>query len=430
MATDYTANYNLDKYTANDKPNLRDQYNAAMDKIDAQLLIGNNNASLAAQAAQAAVQAAQAAQQDVSGKASQSELNALKALLPSTEFSTSHTVKDAIDAISGQTSTKYFGVIGDSFSDEYNASFDEWPAIVSNKTGMPRINKATGGSGWKITAGANRKTFLTQLQEMHADPHWNDLQHIIVYGCVNDWMSQHETAAETNQLIDDFLTEFRSYSYRPKLTLVLGNVGAPDRIYNTNQTYYGYPRYITDVVRHVINAGYDAIPAFAWLLGNYDTNVFTSDTLHPNDRGSNIIAGFMTQILHGTYTGFLRRVTLSSPVSGYNGNLTMNIYDTFCNISFLVETQQAISNVTGTVNIFNNVPKTCFGPIASQNPYYVGGGSHTAGYIYQRMLSEGFQSVSSRINPYDGTAGFMVEGQPFNAPANLKIYGERTFPIV
>lgn len=37
MATVFTSHYNLDKYTGEDKPNLRDQYNAAMDKIDAQL---------------------------------------------------------------------------------------------------------------------------------------------------------------------------------------------------------------------------------------------------------------------------------------------------------------------------------------------------------------------------------------------------------
>lgn len=33
----YTTNYNLDKYEGIDKPNLRDQYNSAMDKIDSVL---------------------------------------------------------------------------------------------------------------------------------------------------------------------------------------------------------------------------------------------------------------------------------------------------------------------------------------------------------------------------------------------------------
>lgn len=37
MATSYTPNYNLDLYESKDKPNLRDQYNSAMGKIDAQM---------------------------------------------------------------------------------------------------------------------------------------------------------------------------------------------------------------------------------------------------------------------------------------------------------------------------------------------------------------------------------------------------------
>lgn len=37
MATDYTPNFNLDLYSSTDKPNLCDQYNAAMGKVDAQM---------------------------------------------------------------------------------------------------------------------------------------------------------------------------------------------------------------------------------------------------------------------------------------------------------------------------------------------------------------------------------------------------------
>ena len=43
MASEYTPNYNLDKYVGTDKPNLRDQYNSAMDKIDAQFVAIEND---------------------------------------------------------------------------------------------------------------------------------------------------------------------------------------------------------------------------------------------------------------------------------------------------------------------------------------------------------------------------------------------------
>ena len=42
MASEYTPNYNLDLYVSADKPNLRDQYNGAMGKIDKALLDANN----------------------------------------------------------------------------------------------------------------------------------------------------------------------------------------------------------------------------------------------------------------------------------------------------------------------------------------------------------------------------------------------------
>ena len=44
MASEYTPNYNLDLYVSTDKPNLRDQYNAAMGKIDTE--IKNTNDSI------------------------------------------------------------------------------------------------------------------------------------------------------------------------------------------------------------------------------------------------------------------------------------------------------------------------------------------------------------------------------------------------
>lgn len=51
MATEYTPNYNLDLYASADKPNLRDQYNAAMGKVDAQMkktadVVTNANANV------------------------------------------------------------------------------------------------------------------------------------------------------------------------------------------------------------------------------------------------------------------------------------------------------------------------------------------------------------------------------------------------
>ena len=51
MASEYTPNYNLDLYVDNDKPNLRDQYNGAITKIDTQLHEFSNNLVVVTEAA-------------------------------------------------------------------------------------------------------------------------------------------------------------------------------------------------------------------------------------------------------------------------------------------------------------------------------------------------------------------------------------------
>lgn len=58
MAT-YTTNYNLDKYEGTDSPNLTDQYNSAMDKIDAQMMSNAQSAQTAQTAASNAMSTAQ-----------------------------------------------------------------------------------------------------------------------------------------------------------------------------------------------------------------------------------------------------------------------------------------------------------------------------------------------------------------------------------
>ena len=60
MATSYTPNYKLDLYTDTDKPNLRDQYNGAMNKIDSQFTTVSNNIVVAIEAANQAKEKANA----------------------------------------------------------------------------------------------------------------------------------------------------------------------------------------------------------------------------------------------------------------------------------------------------------------------------------------------------------------------------------
>lgn len=72
MASEYTPNYNLDLYASDDKPNLRDQYNAAMGKIDTQLKAnadGVTNVSASVVAATTAANEAKQIAQDAEAAA-------------------------------------------------------------------------------------------------------------------------------------------------------------------------------------------------------------------------------------------------------------------------------------------------------------------------------------------------------------------------
>lgn len=69
MATEYTTHYNLDLYTDTDKPNLRDQYNGAMNKIDSQLNTFSNNLVIVTDAANQAKEQAKAASDSASANA-------------------------------------------------------------------------------------------------------------------------------------------------------------------------------------------------------------------------------------------------------------------------------------------------------------------------------------------------------------------------
>ncbi len=109
MASDYTPHYLLDKYVASDKPNLRDQYNAAMDKIDLALLSANTNAT----EAKAKVDNFDA---EISGKADSADLTALEEQVTSSLNSMGAQVSAVSAAVSSKANQSDVTALADSFS--------------------------------------------------------------------------------------------------------------------------------------------------------------------------------------------------------------------------------------------------------------------------------------------------------------------------
>ena len=213
MATDYTTHYNLDKYVGTDKPNLRDQYNSAMDKIDAALLSANTNAT----EAKAATTGFQSSLTELQGTVS--------------PYTSSSTIKSAIDAealarqnadtdidnklggnysaqntVAGAISTetnnrqnadtalsnritalenpeKYLVIIGDSWSNHsYPTSDKLWWNIVARAYGLTPYNAAVGGTGFCV----GNPTFYQQLTNAASALTGKVVERVIIFGGMND----------------------------------------------------------------------------------------------------------------------------------------------------------------------------------------------------------------------------------------------------
>ena len=201
MASSYTTNYNLDKYVGTDKPNLRDQYNAAMDKIDNALLAANTNATEAKAATLSfqgdlddlqdqigsgfsssstvadaitseesarqnadtalsnSISSEQTARQNADTALSnsisseqtarqnadttlQANIDALSAIIPASSFSANNTVKDYVD--SKNTKKRVVVVFGDSWTDE-NVPASKWVTALRSLPNYEFHNYATNG---------------------------------------------------------------------------------------------------------------------------------------------------------------------------------------------------------------------------------------------------------------------------------------------
>lgn len=101
MASVYTNHYNLDKYTGNDKPNLRDQYNAAMDKIDAQMYTNSGLAGTALNSANAASTSAKTASDKVDAEVARAkaEESKLSSSITNLESTLETQISNATDSI-------------------------------------------------------------------------------------------------------------------------------------------------------------------------------------------------------------------------------------------------------------------------------------------------------------------------------------------
>lgn len=221
--TDYTPNFNLEKYTPGDAANLNDQYNASMDIIDTNLYKVNTNASNALNTANQAITQVKTTNDNLAalGVTNETTATTLKNKIDTTASNLAVTTETANNAAANlnalgantienatnlknrindtytknESDNRYLKIpvtqdtliaIGDSYFEGFrttNPTTDSMIVKAAQKLGLKCNNFAVGGSGF-ITG---TKTFLQQLQQANSTiTDKTRIKYVVIGGGRND----------------------------------------------------------------------------------------------------------------------------------------------------------------------------------------------------------------------------------------------------
>lgn len=324
MASEYTPYYNLDLYTDTDKPNLRDQYNGAINKIDTQLHVANdavvvateaaNQAKTVADAAKAAVEGAtgdisdeatarEAADTALDGKITEEATKRADAdsvlegkISAETKARTDadtalNTRVTALESASGGRTYANIVCIGDSWLEGYSSigNYTSWGDVLATSLGATVYNAYKGGCGFSATNdGVNFTSLVNSAKAAVTDASTVDC--VIIGGGIND----RKLAANTVKTA--------------AATCVSSAVKA-----FPNADIYVFPmmlagRFICNGSMNVMRAiqqGCTSVNStrvkvygdcYDWL---YDDTSLQADSYHPNQAGQNVVAYNMRDVLFG-----------------------------------------------------------------------------------------------------------------------------------
>jgi hypothetical protein len=255
MASEYTPNYNLDLYADNDKPNLRDQYNGAITKIDAQLHEFSNNMVIVTDAANQARDKAATAQAAADANAkSISTLNttvtevdsAYKAADAKLSSDLTDAYKAADDAV-----TSAYKAADDAVTSAYKAADNEVTAAYKNAdknlndtlTKLINDNVSTINSHFPIKSGDIQAGAITR-DKLDAQA----LESLIKGITIRHFDSKDSSADNTGMVVpnsDVILSGF----YLPELTMLVINIfhvpaGTPVETFFSATTSFRLPSYV------------------------------------------------------------------------------------------------------------------------------------------------------------------------------------------
>jgi hypothetical protein len=421
--TDYTTNFNLEKYQAGDAANLNDQYNASMDIIDDNLYKSTTNANIAGGKATQALETAQNNNKNLAalGVTDTATAAALKNKINNTNTTANNalnlaqTNKTAVTAINTDltaintdltainanltalhansvsdatdlynTVQKIDGIysnielkrktytniaiIGDSISYGTGASSltNSWANQFKSYIGANTVqNMSQNNAGY-----VNEPTFLSQLQ---AVKNKTEITHIIIAGGANDKLQT--TTAITNAVKNTLqyaLTNFPNAEIYVA-PVVLGVQGMFRYHTNIPQTLNAIEEGIAQTPNiHEIQY------AWEWLNGREDwasTSSGSMDPIHPNDNGQKQLLRLFAESLftrNGIHNNW------KTNVSGTDNHGQIVNSESVCNNGIYTFNCQA--KVVNNHTAYAGIIATCYG-LSTVNNYNVSS-NYFSGTLY------------------------------------------------
>lgn len=427
--TDYTTNFNLEKYQTGDAANLTDQYNASMDIIDDNLYKINTNANTAGGKATQALETAQNNNKKLAAlgvtdtttattlknkidntnttannalnlaqtnkttvtainadlNTINTDLNAINAnltALHANSVSNATNLYNTVQKINGiysnielkrKTYTN-IAIIGDSISYGTGASTlaNSWANQFKSYIGANTVqNMSQNNSGY-----VNEPTFLSQLQ---AVKNKTEITHIIIAGGANDKLqtTTNITNAVKNTL-QYALTNFPNAEIHVA-PIVLGVNGMFRYHASIPQTLNA----IEEGIAQTPNV-HEIQYAWEWLNGREDwasTNSTSMDAIHPNDNGQKQLLRLFAESLF-TRNGIHNDWKTS--VSGTDNHGQILNSESICNNG--IYTFNCQFKVVNNHTAYAGIIATCYG-LSTVNNYSVTSNYHT-GTLYASTNQE------------------------------------------
>ena len=346
--TDYTTNFNLEKYQTGDAANLNDQYNASMDIIDDNLYKINTNANTAGGKAAQALETAQnntknltalgvtdtatAAQLKNTIETNKSDItdinnnltgihNNLTGIHNNLTALHANNVTDANDLyniITKQRLTSPYNskivCIGDSYGQGYMSSNEETKnpyAVMGRLLNATIYNYSDGGAGFIATSNNTHRTYNDQINYAAAQvPNTNDIDFIMITGGQNDTTNVKTAVINTLQNAHQKFPNAKIIVYPCQWTAY--------QIWETLLFRYA------EICEGVAQSGCAIFVEYGYELNLGEWQWISSDNKHPNDNGYEVMGAKFASVMQGGYGGntkSLRPLSYGENVTGSNKDI-------------------------------------------------------------------------------------------------------------